>query len=171
MLDADARGFEGAVAIDPLSQNRMFLLTRGGYIFVLAADFMNTRNVTSLLQLTGTSTSFSSKPSPAGPAGSYTIRAQFQNTSTANICSVFFVVAELTVNGRRLVNQLEVTTVTSTGQQLQGFGEQLLGHIPVNLTPGATQEFAFKIDLGVRQQFNFFVDAWGQPIAAGIPCQ
>jgi len=170
MLDADARGYGGAVAVDPLSQNRMFLLTRGGYIFELAADFMDTRNVTSLLQLTGTSTSFSSKPSPAGPAGSYTIRAQFQNTSTANICSVFFVVTELTVNGRRLVDQLEVTTLTSTGQQLQGFGEQLLGHIPVNLPPGATQEFAFKIDLGVRQPFNFFVDAWGQPIAAGIPC-
>jgi len=84
---------------------------------------------------------------------------------------VFFKVTELTVDGRRGVDRLETVTLPSTAQQVQGFGEQVLGHAPVDLAPTAAQGFNFRMDLGSRKAFNFLVDAWGTPAAPGSSCR
>ena len=161
MLDADHLGGARALAVDSAGR-RIFVLTRSGTIFVLSDLFtVATHPVSSLLQLTSSSVTSNSSPSPAGPAGSFTIFARFENPTGMAICSLFFKVKELTVDGRRGVDQLETVTVTSTGQQLQGFGEQVLGHAPLDLGPRTSQDFTFRVNLGSRRPFNFLVDTWG----------
>lgn len=78
MLDADHFGGGRALAVDPVGE-RMFLLTRTGTIFVLAARFLDTDNVSPLLQLTSSAVASSASASPAGPAGSLSISARFEN--------------------------------------------------------------------------------------------
>jgi len=170
MLDADHLGGARAAAMELLG-GPMFLLTRNGTIFVLHPSFTNTHSVSSLLQLTSSSVTSSPSPSPSGAAGSFTISARFNNPSAATVCNVFFKVTELTVDGRRGVDQLETVTVPSTGHQVQGFGEQVLGHAPVDLAPNAAQDFNFRVDLGSRKAFNFLVDAWGTPAPSGTSCR
>ncbi len=159
MLDADHFGGSRALAIDP-ARERMFLLTRSGTIFVLSVLFTNTARVSPLLQLTGSSVASSSSPSPAGPAGSFTISARFDNPTGVTICNVFFRGDGVDRSmDAAASSQLETVTVTSTGQQIQGFGEQGLGHVPFDLRRQSSEEFAFRVNLGSRKAFNFLRSA------------
>ncbi len=135
----------------------------------MSSEFWRVGTVTEFLKITSQSVSFSPLPSPAGPSGRFTITAGFETGSTG-LCGVRFLVTELTVDGKSGVDRLETGTIASTGQQVQGFSEQTLGHPPLNFAPFAQQDLTFTVDLGSRRPFGFLVDAWGTLQRPGQSC-
>jgi hypothetical protein len=154
-----------AIAMDP-SGLRLFVLG-DGYVFILSPDFLKVRRVQDLVRAHDVKAVFS-RTGRRYSAGTALITARFENISDADICSVFFQVVDLGIDGRRN-HSLESVSSTSTGQEWQGFSEMLFGHQPAVIKSGESVSLRFKIGLGAWQWFNFVVEMWGTPSRQG-PC-
>jgi hypothetical protein len=106
-----------AIATD-LAGHRIFLQGDNKFIFLLSPAFMKIQNVNSLVRLREGDliTDFDPTPVPAGHAGTFRIKASFDNVSGLDICNVFFQRVELSGG-----NQLEGVWIEPTRQQIQGF--------------------------------------------------
>jgi hypothetical protein len=100
-------------------------------------------------------TSFDPTPAPGGPAGTFTIRATFTNTSSASIGNPFFQVQELS-GGNLLLN---------ADFGAGGVGATLTPNVGPDgaLSPGEFMTVNFVIGLQERRRFTFFVDLLGVP--------
>ncbi len=165
-----ADGRATAIAIDP-ARGRIFLPGNNKFVYILSSDFMKIQTVNSLLRLHDDElrTAYDSTPVPAGPFGRFTIEARFENVSDQDICSPFFQVVELTVNGHK-ADRVERISIEPTGEWIQGFDQMVYGHRPFLLPAHADAWFRFTIDLDSFSFFNFFVDMWGTPQPPGSPC-
>ena len=101
-------------------------------------------------------TSFSTIPTPNGPAGTFFITATFTNTSTIPIRKPFFQVVELS-GGNVLIN-------ADLGPG--GVGAILTPDVGPDrlLTPGESVTAEFRIGLQTLNPFTFLVDVMGEPI-------
>jgi hypothetical protein len=169
---ADGRGL--AIAADASSQ-RLFLLGNNRFIFVLSPEFMKIQNVTSLLRLRGNNvvTEWDPTPVPAGPYGSFQIKATFENVSGQNICNMFFELVEFSVVTSSGIpirqNSLEAIQRESAEQMIQNFDQMLIGHQPLDVPANSDVPLKFTIDLDSPTWFTFLVNAWGtlQPLGSG----
>jgi hypothetical protein len=133
---------------------------------VLSPEYLKIQNINTLLQLhEDIVTSFDPTPVPAGRAGTFTIHAKFDNVSDHDLCNVFFQVVRQTG-----VQRLEQISLAPTGQQVQGFDQIIIGHQPLVLPAHDGAAIDFRIDLSSLDWFEFFVDVWGTPQAAGSAC-
>jgi hypothetical protein len=118
------------------------------------ADFCEEKVVNDMVSLSSApATSFNSTPVPGSPAGTFTIRATFTNTSATPIPNPFFQVAELS-GGNLLLN--------ADGDP-GGVGARLTPDVGADgvLAPRESITVDFLIGLQARRRFSFFVDLLG----------
>ena len=115
-----ADGRASAIATDP-ARGRIFLVGNNKFVYILSSDFMKIQTVNHLLRLHDDEvrTAYDSTPVPAGPVGTFTIDARFENVSDQDICSPFFQVVELSVDGNR-ADRLESISIEPTGHSDTG---------------------------------------------------
>ena len=103
-------------------------------------------------------TSFNPTPVPNAPAGTFTIRATFTNTSGTPLRFPFFTVTEL--SGGNLVLNAE--------EGAQGVGATVTPNVGDQvLSPGETVRVKFVIGLQTQAPFTFFVDLFAEPLVSG----
>jgi hypothetical protein len=120
-----------------------------------AVEFIPAAVVNQLVTLLSLNEERSRTPVAGGLAGTMTIRATFENTSSTPIDAPFFVVTEL-ADGNLLLN-------ADGGSS--GVGAKLTADVGTDglLSPGESFTTEFVVGLHNRHKFRFFVDVWGQP--------
>ena len=109
-------------------------------------------NINEYLTLTNVATWISGGPQPPdAPVGVYTIRATFENNSTATLSDMYYQVAKLTGDN------LLLNADGGPG----GEGSILTITDPAALAPGESMTVVFEIGLASRSRFTFLVDAYG----------
>ncbi len=152
----DAGDPSSCTATDQLGRARVDGDGNGSVICDIGAvEFIPSEVVNQLMTLASLTQTRSQAAVPGGPAGTMTIRATFENTSSIPIGVPFFVVAELS-GGNLLLN-----AEGSPG----GVGARLTPDVGADrlLGPGESFTAEFVIGLQSRSRFRFFVDVWGQP--------
>jgi hypothetical protein len=100
-------------------------------------------------------TAFNPTPVPGAPAGTFTIRATFTNTSGTPLRFPFFTVTEL--SGGNLVLNAE--------EGAQGVGATVTPNVGDRvLSPGERVRVKFVIGLQTQAPFTFLVDLLGEPL-------
>ena len=103
----------------------------------------------------GNTVDFDATPVVGGPAGTFTIRATFTNTSNAPLRFPFFGVSDL--SGGNLV-------LNADGAP-GGIGATVTPDVAGDvLAPGASMTGEFVIGLQEQERFTFFVDVFGEPL-------
>ncbi|MEX0926401.1 MAG: ScyD/ScyE family protein [Dehalococcoidia bacterium] len=106
-----------------------------------------------------TTTTFNSTAVAGGDAGAFTIEATFTNTSSSAFTDLFFHVAVLEPVGKKVLN---CDDGPDTAGCRVSVPSESLGDDGV-LDPGESFTMEFEVGLDQREQFEFFVNAYGVP--------